>query len=75
MKMEIGTRVAYSVGFLRSIGSEHTDLAHARGTIIGMSNLGGLVLATIDWKNPDIPDKVNVANLAVVGPNHRFARC
>lgn len=75
MQVAIGDRVAYSVQWLRSIGTITGELPAARGTITELQDLGGLVLATIDWGNPDIPPRVNVNNLAIVGPNTRFCAC
>ena len=69
----IGDKVAYSVQFLRSINMSHGDMAHARGTITGFTPLGQeTLLAEISW-NCDMPTRVNICNLAKVGPNRRFA--
>ena len=74
--MKPGDRVAYSVQFLKSIGCSHGQMAHARGKIASIKNLGELAIATIQWDNmADLPEKVNVKNLAIVGPNRRFANC
>jgi hypothetical protein len=70
----IGDKVAYSVQFLKSIGASHSDMAHARGEVTAVDIFGGLVLARIKW-NADMPERVNVANLAKVGANTRFANC
>jgi hypothetical protein len=65
--------VAYSVQFLKSIGMSHSDMAHARGIIVGFTTLGqGTRLATIEW-DCEMPLRVNSGNLAKVGPNPRFA--
>ena len=72
----VGDRVAYSVQFLRSIGMSHGTMAHARGMIQEVTTLGSLSLAIIDWYGIDaaeLPERVNVCNLAHVGPNRRFA--
>ena len=70
--IEVGTRVAYSVQFLRSIGMSHGDMAHARGIVTAFVPLGrDTVLARIEW-DCDMPALVNVANLAAVGPNRAF---
>jgi hypothetical protein len=75
----VGERVAYSVQFLRNIGMSHSDMAHARGVVIEVKELGPgseTQLARITWdKNADMPGRVNVTNLAKVGPNVRFANC
>ena len=72
-RFAVGDKVAYSVQFLRSIGMSHGDMAHARGTILEIiSPTPHWTLARIQW-NCDMPDKVNVYNLAKVGANRRFA--
>ena len=73
--MNIGDSVAYSVQFLESIGMSHSELAHARGKIEALETLGSITIAYIDWKDPDIPLKVNVKNLAKVGINTKFSNC
>ena len=66
-------RVAYSVQFLKSIGMSHSEMARARGTITGFMPLGSsTILASITWDRGEFPGKVNVCNLAKVGPNPRF---
>ena len=74
-KIEIGSRVAYSVQWLKSVGMITGDLPRARGTVTALVPLGSITLAEIDWKNDEIPPRVNVANLAIVGANTRFASC
>jgi hypothetical protein len=76
-KIEIGTRVAYSVQFLKSIGASHSDMSRGRGKVTGLKPLSpGFVLADIEWeKGADLPARVNVGNLAIVGLNTRFASC
>jgi hypothetical protein len=69
---ELGDKIAYSVQFLKSIGMSHGDMAHARGQITGFMPLGDSTLAEITWTKGEFPGKVNVANLAKVGPNPRF---
>ena len=72
-KFTIGSKVAYSVQFLKSIGMSHSHMAHARGTITAIDTFGNrLKLARIDWKDPEIPERVTLFNLAIVGPNRRF---
>lgn len=76
--VSIGDRVAYSVQFLASIGMKHSDMAQARGVVTEVSELGkgsGLMLARIDWGKHDMPERVNVQNLAKVGANARFSAC
>ena len=69
---KLGDKIAYSVQFLKSIGMSHGDMAHARGHITGFMPLGDSTLAEITWNKGEFPGKVNVANLAKVGPNPRF---
>lgn len=74
--VELGDKVAYSVQFLASIGMKHSDMARGRGIVTDVTMLGTtLQLATIDWQGADLPERVNVQNLAKVGPNTRFAQC
>ena len=75
-KVNVGDNVAYSVQFLKSIGMSHSDMAKARGTIEEIIVVGdSLQLAVIKWyKETDMPSKVNVQNLAKVGPNLRFCQ-
>lgn len=70
--LKIGDKVAYPVQFLRNIGCSHSNLAQGRGEIIELKDYG-VILATIKWfKGTDLPDKVNVGNLAKIGPNSKF---
>lgn len=76
-KLSLGDRVAYSVQFLRSIGMTHSHMAQARGKVTHIDDtFADFVLVTIDWENWGSEDgtssKVNVKNLAKVGPNLRF---
>jgi hypothetical protein len=72
-KLAIGDKVAYSVQFLKSIGESHGPMAHARGTVTEVQTHGtSFTLARIDWHGADMPERVNVFNLAKVGPNPRF---
>jgi hypothetical protein len=73
MNIQTGDKVAYSVQFLRSIGMSHGFMAFARGEVKEVKSYSaGFALATIKWNDPQIPDRVNVANLAIVGANRRF---
>ena len=66
-KITIGSRVQYSAKFLRSIGEYTGDLPFAKGTVTNLINLSkNLVLAEINWKNPNIPAKVNIKNLKLL---------
>lgn len=74
---KVGDRVAYSVQFLQSICESHGDIGHARGAIRELRPIpGGSTLASITWDQPgvSIPAVVNVANLALIGPNPRFCK-
>lgn len=76
MNMKIGNKVAYSVQFLKSIGMSHGEMAHARGEVVELIKLGSITLAKIKWLNgADMPEKVNIANLAIVGANSKFCNC
>ncbi len=74
-QIQVGDRVAYSVQWLRSIGCYSGDLPQARGVVTGIQQRGGLELATVDWGTEDIPARVLISNLAIVGPNTRFCNC
>jgi len=74
-QFSLGDNVAYSVQFLRGIGAFTGELPAARGRIVGIEKIGTLKLADIEWNNSDLPNKVNVANLAKVGLNTRFSAC
>lgn len=78
--MKPGGKVAYSVGFLKSIFEPPTSpMCHARGTVVSIADLGSTKLATVDWEADweadDFPQRVNIANLAIVGPNSKFCQC
>jgi hypothetical protein len=66
-KIEVGDQVAYSAAFLRSTGQIAGDAPHAKGEVIALIPLGSTTLAEIEWDTPDLPTKVNVANLCHVG--------
>lgn len=72
MLLKIDDRVAYSVQFLRSVGESHGEMAHARGTLRAFEALRSLTLARIEWDERNMPERVNIHNLAKVGPNRRF---
>jgi hypothetical protein len=63
--LAVGDKVAYSADFLRSVGAYTGPLGTARGTITKLEpfSRGAIMLATVDWHNPEIPPKVNVKNL------------
>jgi hypothetical protein len=66
-KIKIGDRVAYSAAFLQSTGQYAGDAPHAKGIVVALTQLGESTLAQIEWDTPDLPGKVNVANLCQVG--------
>lgn len=82
--LQAGDKVAYSVQFLQSISCYTGALPAARGRIVRLRILGSAVLAGIEWDatsgtaagtgtdTSDLPEWVNVCNLARVGPNARF---
>ena len=76
-ELQIGDRVAYSRQWLRSTGHFTGPIPFARGRITAFEPLGReTVLAVIDWDgghSEEIPERVNVGNLAHVGPNVEFA--
>ena len=74
--VEIGDKVAYSAKWLRNTGQVAGDIGHARGVVVALeSPTPDWTLATIQWGNGEFPEKVNVANLALVGANVRFCVC
>jgi hypothetical protein len=66
-KINVGDRVAYSAAFLRGTGQFTGDVPHARGEVKALLPLGETTLAEIAWDRPDLPARVNVANLCLVG--------
>ena len=65
--VQVGESVAYSKHFLQSTGQLTGDAPQARGKVIGLTNLGSIVLAEIAWDGSvDLPGKVNVKNLSRV---------
>lgn len=65
--IKIGDRVGYSHAFLQSTGQHTGPVPFAKGTVTDLVPFGSATLAIVDWDTPDIPDRVNVANLARVG--------
>ncbi len=66
-KIKVGDRVAYSAAFLQSTGQYAGDLPHAKGEVKALVPLGETTLAEIQWDTPELPRRVNVANLCQVG--------
>jgi len=64
--IQVGDTVRYSRQWLQSTSTHTGDLPRAKGTVTAIKELGSLKIATIDWGNPDIPERVNVANLSKV---------
>jgi hypothetical protein len=68
-EIKAGDSVAYSRRFLQSTGQYTGDAPLARGRVLGLKTLGGVVLAEVEWDRPDLPGKVDVKNLSVVRNN------
>lgn len=64
--VKVGDRVAYARQWLRNTGQYTGDAPQARGTVTAVEQVGETRLATVDWGTPDLPDRVNVANLSRV---------
>jgi hypothetical protein len=64
--IEVGDRVCYSKRFLQSTGQYTGDAPQGRGTVTALVPLGETTVAEIDWNIPDLPKRVNVANLSRV---------
>ncbi len=65
--IRIGDRVGYSHAFLKSTGQFTGPVPFAKGKVTDLVGFGGLTLAIVAWDTPDMPERVNVANLARVG--------
>lgn len=64
--IQVGDRVAFSKQWLQSTGQLTGDIPFARGTVKELKPLGETILVTVDWNDPNIPQKVNVSNLSQV---------
>lgn len=73
--IEVGNRVALSAAWLRSTGQMTGDIGFARGVVTRIIKLGETSLAEVVWENGRFPKRVNVNNLAIVGPNTKFCQC
>ena len=63
----MGDKVCYSRDFLRSTGQFTGDTPHARGIVTALVPLGQTtMLAEINWDTPELPPRVNTANLSKV---------
>ena len=66
--VKVGDDVRYTKLFLRSIGATATDpLWRARGCVVEVTASGDWAFAQIKWNDPDVPERVNVFNIARVG--------
>jgi hypothetical protein len=65
--IKIGDKVGYSHAFLKSTGQHTGSVPFAKGTVTDLVTFGSATLALVDWDTPDMPERVNVANLARVG--------
>lgn len=72
--IQVGDRVCYSKRFLQSTGQYSGDVPQARGTVTALTPVGSNILADIDWNDPEIPSRVNVANLSRVTKKGNFER-
>ncbi len=73
--IKTGTRVRYSVRFLRSISAYAGVMPHASGVVKQVSVLGDTSIATITWDNnaDQLPERVNVGNLCHENdPEHQY---
>lgn len=58
-----GSRVQYKKSFLQSISAYMGNMPRAKGVVKEIKNYGELKIAVIEWDLPEVPEKVNVANL------------
>jgi hypothetical protein len=64
--IQVGDTVGYAKAFLQSISCYTGDMPRARGKVTALIHLGETTLAEIAWSLPDLPKRVNVANLSTV---------
>lgn len=64
--IQVGDTVRYCRAWLQSTSTFTGHIPRAKGTVTAIKDLGGTKIATIDWGNLDIPERVNVANLSKV---------
>lgn len=67
VNVKIGDKVQYSRQWLQSTGTYTGDIPFARGTVVMLHSIGERTIATIDWKDDNIPRKVMTCNLILVG--------
>lgn len=69
-KLTVGDRVMFSKHFLRSTGQTTGEVPFAEGTIISICSFGKhstMLMAYVNWNNPNIPNKINLNNLVRMG--------
>lgn len=65
--IHVGDTVVYRREFLRNTGQYTGKIPFARGKVTALITLSKeTTLAEIDWGDPDIPNRVNVANLTTI---------
>ena len=64
--IQVGDTVRYSRQWLQSTGTFTGDLPRAKGVVTAIKDYGSTKIATIEWDKPEIPERVNVANLSKV---------
>ena len=69
--INVGDTVRYSRDWLQSTGTFTGDLPRAKGVVTAIRDYGSTKIATVDWGNEDIPERVNVANLSKVKQRER----
>lgn len=62
----VGDTVRYSSAWLRSTGQHSGDICFAKGTVLALTGTKDYTIAQIEWDTPDLPARVNVANLEPV---------
>lgn len=74
-----GDRVAYRREFLRSCGFYTGPIPFARGSVIEVAprvrrftgDTMGPYVVTVDWNDPEVPNKVLSSNLILVADLHK----
>lgn len=64
--VQAGDKVAYSKRFLQSIGCHIGGMASARGEVTAIEPVGEVVLASVTWDTPGLPERVNAKNLSLL---------
>lgn len=68
MTIKIGDKVGYSHAWLQSTSMFTGPIPFAKGIVTELEEVTrDFVLAHVEWNHPDVPKKINVKNLAVVG--------